>query len=190
MQKLWQRNMEWDEPLTEGDQREWLDIAHDIEEAMSMSISRQYLPKGRVAKQPSELHIFADASPIAYGAIAFLCVNGNISFIMAKARVVPLKQLTLPKLELMAALTAARLSSFITDALKFCNCSVNLWTDSQIVLHWIKGEKRNNAFVTHRITEIHSITDPNCWRYCPTLDNPADLLTRDINSTQLRSSTL
>ena len=190
MQKLWQRNMEWDEPLTEGDQREWLDIAHDIEEAMSMSISRQYLPKGSVTKQPSELHIFADASPIAYGAIAFLCVNGNISFIMAKARVAPLKQLTLPKLELMAALTAARISSFITDALKFCNCSVNLWTDSQIVLHWIKGEKRNNAFVTHRITEIHSITDPNCWRYCPTLDNPADLLTRGINSTQLRSSTL
>ena len=90
----------------------------------------------------------------------------------------------------MAALTAARLSSFITDALKFRNCSVNLWTDSQIVLHWIKSEKRNNAFVTHRITEIHSITDPNCWRYCPTLDNPADLLTRGINSTQLRSSTL
>ena len=98
-----------------------------------MSILRQYLPKGSVTKQPSELHIFADASHIAYGAIAFLCVNGNISFIRAKTTVVPLKQLTLPKLELMAALTAARLSSFITDALKFCNCSVNLWTDSQIV---------------------------------------------------------
>ena len=60
---------------------------------------------------------------------------------MTKARVAPLKQLTLPKLELMAALTAVELSSFITDALKSNSCSINLWTDSQIVLHWIKGKK-------------------------------------------------
>ena len=109
---------------------------------------------------------------------------------MAKARVAPLKQLTLPKLELMTALTAVRLSNFITDALKSNSFSINLWTDSQIILHWIKGEKWNNAFVAHHISEIHNATDPNCWRYCPTLDNPADLLTRGINSTQLRSSTL
>ena len=64
-------NMEWDEPLIEDYQREWLDIEHDIEEAMRGSISRQYLPKGNVTKQPSELHIFADASRIAYGANAF-----------------------------------------------------------------------------------------------------------------------
>ena len=96
-------------------------------------------------------------------------------FIMVKARVVLLKQLTFPKLGLIAVLTAARLSSFITDTLLFCNCSVNLWTDSH---HWIKGEKRNNAFVIHCITENHSITDPNCWRYGPTLSNSADCLTR------------
>ena len=109
---------------------------------------------------------------------------------MAKARIVLLNQVTLPKLELMAALNAARLSKFITNTLIFCICSVNLWKDSQIVFHWIKGEKKNNTFVAHCITEIHSITDPNCRRYCPTLDNPVSLLTRGINSTQLRSSTL
>ena len=91
MQKLWQRNIAWHEPLTEDDQKEWLDIAHDIKEAMSVSIPRQYLPRGNAAKQPSKLHIFADASPIAYGAIAFMCVDGNTSFVMAKARVAPLK---------------------------------------------------------------------------------------------------
>ena len=90
----------------------------------------------------------------------------------------------------MAALTAARLSNFILEALTSLDCSINLWTDSQIVLHWIKGEKRNNVFVTHHISEIHEITDPSCWRYCPTQDNPADLLTRGITSTQLKSSNL
>ena len=37
MQKLWQHNIEWDEPPTEGDQKEWLEMAHDIKEAMSVS---------------------------------------------------------------------------------------------------------------------------------------------------------
>ena len=129
---------------------------------MSVSISRQYLPRGNAAKQPSKLHIFADASLIPYGAIAFICVDGNTSFVMAKARVAPLKQLTLPKPELMAALTAARLSNFITDALKSNSFSISLWTDSQIFLYWIKGEKWNNAFVAHRISEIHNANDPQC----------------------------
>ena len=158
---------------------------------MRVTIPRQYFSKDNTTtKLPRKLHIFADASPIAYVAVAFLCMDSETSFVMAKARVAPLKQSTLPKLELMAALTAARLSNFAVEALTSLNCSINLWTDSQIVLHWIKGEKRNNAFVTHRVSEIHEITNPSCWRYCPTLDNPADLLTRGITSTQLKSSTL
>ena len=109
---------------------------------------------------------------------------------MAKARVEPLKQLTLPKFELMAALTAARLCSFISGALKSLMCSIHLWTESQIVLHWLRGEKWNNVFVTHRVTEILTITGVDSWRFCPTEDNPADLLTRAITSSQLKSSKL
>ena len=190
MQTLWQRNVEWDEPLTDNDQQEWLDIAHNIQEAMCVKIPRQYFSKSSATKQPNKLHIFADASPIAYGAVAFLCVDRDTSFVMAKARVAPLKRLTLPKLELMAALTAVRLCNFIMEALTPLRCSTHLWTDSQIVLHWIKGEKRSNMFVTHHVSEILKLTEPDCWRYCPTQDNPADLLTRGITSVQLKSSSL
>ena len=79
MQKLWQCNIKLDEPLTDDDQKEWLDIAHDIKEAMSVSIPRQYLPRGNATKQLSKLHIFADISPIAYGAIDWLD-SGELSF--------------------------------------------------------------------------------------------------------------
>ena len=44
--------------------------------------------------------------------------------------------------------------------------------------------------MSHRITEIHNLSGPDCWRYCPTQDNPADLLTRGITSLQLKISTL
>ena len=63
---------------------------------------------------------------------------------MAKTRVAPLKQLTLRKLELMAALIGARLSSFIMNSIKLFPSVVHLWTDSQIVLYWLQSEKRLN----------------------------------------------
>lgn len=94
------------------------------------------------SEQPDRLHIFSDASLTAYGAIAFLCSGDSTSFVMAKSRVAPIKPLTLPKLELMGALTAARLCSFIVQALHPHTLqTTHLWSDSQITLHWIKGEK-------------------------------------------------
>ena len=76
---------------------------------------------------------------------------------MAKTRVAPLKQLTLPKLELMAALIGARLSNFIMNTIKVSPSMVHLWTDSQIVLYWLQSEKRLNQFVSHRVTEILTV---------------------------------
>ena len=157
---------------------------------MDLVIPRQYFPKNTIASQPHQLHVFADASPLTYGAVAFLCRESDVSFVMAKSRVAPLKQLTLPKLELMGALTAAKLCNFISTAFKSLSCSIHFWTDSQIVLHWLRGEKRNNVFVAHCVTEILAVTGVDSWRFCPTGDNPADLLTRGITSSQLKSSTL
>ena len=93
-------------------------------------------------------------------------------------------------LELMAALIGARLSNFITNTIKVSPSMVYLWTDSQIVLYWLQSEKRLNQFVSHRVTEILQLTTTASWRYCPTGDNPADLLTRGITSAQLQSSSL
>jgi len=133
---------------------------------------------------------FADASLTAYGAVAFLCNDANISFVIAKSRVAPLKQLTLPKLELMGTLTAARLCDFVVQALHPLSLSTYFWSDSQIILHWIKGDKHTNTFVNHRVTEILRFSTPDQWRYCSTQDNPADLLTRGITSSQPKASRL
>ena len=190
MQRLWQNNIHWDELLADDVQQQWLHIARDIQESMDVVIPRQYFTKSMASSQPHQLHVFADASPVAYGAVAFLCQDNDVSFVMAKSRVAPLKQLTLPKLELMGALTAAKLCEFISKALTHLTCSTHFWTDSQIVLHWLRGEKRNNVFVAHHVTEILAVTEVDSWRFCPTKYNPADLLTRGITSSQLKSSEL
>ena len=189
IQHLWQQQLHWDEPLSQSDQDEWLTITKEIREATSTSIARRYFTS-EDNQSLHQLHIFSDASTKAYGAVAFICNGTSTCFVMAKTRVAPLKQLTLPKLELMAALIGARLSNFIMNTIKVTPSMVHLWTDSQIILYWLQSEKRLNQFVSHCVTEILQLTTTASWRYCPTGDNPADLLTRGITSAQLQSSSL
>ena len=109
---------------------------------------------------------------------------------MAKTRVASLKEITLPKLELMAALIATRVSKFIVTSLSLQDISIHLWTDSQIALYWIQGSRKLPTFVSHRVNEISQLAPSAIWKYCPTDDNPADLLTRGVNAQILKSSSL
>ena len=116
--------------------------------------------------------------------------NKDVSFVAAKTHVVPLKTLTIPCLELMAALVATRLTHFVINAILLSNPSVYMWSDSQIVLHWIKSQKPLPMFVKNRITEINSLLPSAIWNYCPTAANPADLLSRGTTVESLMSSRL
>ena len=106
---------------------------------------------------------------------------------MSKSHVAPLKQHTLPRLELMAAVIAARLGSFVVDSLTH-NTVIHYWSDSQIVLCWLQSKKKPKPFIEHRVKEILAIS--SIWKYCPTACNPADLLTRGLPAEQLVNSTL
>ena len=64
-----------------------------------------------------ELRTFADASLNAYGVVVYILQGNQILFVVAKTRVAPLRKLTLPKLELMAALVATRLTKFVANSL-------------------------------------------------------------------------
>ena len=187
MQQLWLCKVGWDEPLQEELLKGWLEIASDLKAVRGFSVKRCYFSTS--ADQPV-LHSFADASLKAYGAVVFLTQGNEVSFIIAKSRVAPLKQLTLPRLELMAALVATRLTRFVMNTIPLQDPPIFVWSDSQIVLHWIKSQKLLPAFVRNRITEMQSQLPTAEWRYCPTLENPADLLTRGITTDALISSSL
>ena len=107
---------------------------------------------------------------------------------MAKNRVAPLKTITLPKLELMAAVVGARLASHLEKSLAPKN--VTFWSDSQIVLHWLQSTKPLKKFQANHVMEIQEITHNRKWMFCPTVDNPADLLTRGISAAQYKNNRL
>ena len=159
-------------------------IVSEIKKLPQFCINRQYFTI-IYDRQNVQLHLFADASTKAYSATAFFSLQQECSFIMAKAHFTQLKRPTLPHLELMVALTATHLAKFIADSLQLNDTPVIIWTDSQIVLYWIHSQKILRQFVSTWVNEINNVLPSACWKFCPTNDNPADLLTRGITSDQL-----
>lgn len=133
MQELWQQSIEWDEPFDQWMRDKWRDIATDLQNATASNhLDTTLLPCETVDENHTayHLHIFSDASMKVYGAIVYIGENDNTSFVTAKTQVAPIKQLTLPQLELMAALVATRLGKFVIDSLGnlYNNMSVHLWS--------------------------------------------------------------
>ncbi|XP_045157304.2 uncharacterized protein LOC123523719 [Mercenaria mercenaria] len=142
-----------------------------------MKFPRCYFPDDSPTEK--NLHIFCDSSVNAYGACAYLVSGSHSTLVMAKNRVAPIKQLTIPKLELCAAVLGARLCHHIITSI---GCQrVYLWSDSQIALQWISTSKKQPLFVSNRVPEIHELTKTYEWRYCSTDTNPADKLSRGLS---------
>ena len=143
------------------------------------------------------LHMFGDSSQDIFIAIAFLRapitnttgkVNTELTFVLWKARVTPMKVMTVPKLELQAALLAARLKNEIIQALTVTVNQVFIWTDSTTVLQWITSNGMQPIFVENRVSEIFVYTSVDHWNHVATKDNPADAGTRGISAEVLQLS--
>ena len=94
--------------------------------------------------------------------------------------------MSLPRLELLAAVVNARLLKFVVDTLQIKMHRVVCWTDSMVTLHWIRRQSSCwKPFVANRVSEIQSTWDPECWHYCASKDNPADFLTRGLTCENL-----
>ncbi|XP_037502495.1 uncharacterized protein LOC119376894 [Rhipicephalus sanguineus] len=194
--RLWELGAGWDDPLPEEMRAEWDCWCEELQCIKGVSIPRVISRDFRHEETEKVLHIFCDASPKAYGAVAYVACKSplgiiTISLIMAKSRVAPLKRLSLPRLELMGALIGARLCRYVVKALDLQNAATILWTDSTVAMHWIKGNSaRWKPFVANRVSELQALTDPKDWRHCPGPDNPADLITRGILPSALLESEL
>ena len=140
---------------------------------------------------------FCDASKRAYSAIIYLVASMESDFTLAKlitskARVAPLKNLTIPRLELMAAVILACLITNVQATLSnyIDFDSVNCWGDSNIVLVWLKNDQIYKQFVSNQTNEILKLTRPEDWRYCPTNYNPADIGSRGQTISELQINSL
>ncbi|XP_071827004.1 uncharacterized protein [Apostichopus japonicus] len=177
LQDICRKGSDWDKPLTDEELVTWKKWLQNVPLLSSIQIPR-WLQLDNA--QRVQLHVFCDASQRGYAAVAYLRVIGadseaSCSFIQGKAKVSPMKPVSIPRLELMGAVLAVTLYTSIKQEIRFDLDKVIFWTDSMIVLGYIRNEdKRFKTFVANRVSKIHEFSSPNQWRHVGSKENPAD----------------
>ena len=111
-------------------------------------------------------------------------------FVFSKARVAPLKLLTLPSLKLMGATVAQHRYSMWSHP----QCSARLTRFIHGVTaklyHWLNSENNLKQFVANQVTAITKIGPFQWWGYWPSAKNPVDLLNRGVSLSSLQASNI
>ena len=182
--------LDWDDAVPEALSTQWLAWVDTLQDVRRLEFPRCMIPSNHKDAH-LELHHFSDASERAYGCCSYLrCVNKNgqvhTTLIMSKSRVAPIKSLTIPRLELQAAVQAARVDAMLKKQLDIQLGPSYCWTDSEIVLRYIKNEERRfHVFVTNRVKVIRGNTEPEQWRHVRGTDNPADIISRGCTASDI-----
>lgn len=130
-----------------------------------------------------ELCLFSDASNRVKRAVAYIRM---VRFVMAKAKLSPRPESTIPHLEVCGAVLAVELVELILDELDLKPDAVKFYCDSKVVLGYIFNDsKRFFAYVHNRVHRIRQTTSPEQWHYVPSEQNPVDLATRSVAASQL-----
>lgn len=133
---------------------------------------------------------------LAYAAVVYLKIisppqDVTISLLVSKSKVAPIALLTVPCLELSAALLLVRLMTFVKTALGIAPVSCTCWTDSTIILTWIHSHpSRWTTFVANRVSKIQTELSSAVWRHVPTRSNPADCSSRGLHGDELSAHPL
>ena len=159
-----------------------------------MKIPRIYLSG---SFEQMQLHVFGDSSQEVFGAARFLgaLVNSSdngekaeLALVIGKARVAPMKEPTVPKLELEAILLASRLREKICETLTLQIQCTFMWTESTRVHQWFNSLEKQPIFVANRVSVFLEETTVDQWRHVATQNNLADAGTRGLSSEVLQNS--
>lgn len=198
LQELWRMKRGWDEPVTGSLLQEWEGFLSDLPMVNGVKVPRWIgkKPQGQI-----QFHGFCDASTKGYGAAVYVRVKDEagdvrIHLLAAKSKVAPLKEVTIPRLELCSAklltdLMARLIACFDQNQIEEIHC----WSDSQISLYWIYGSQQGQdalkVFVATRVAKIRKWSEEwrARWHWVSGKENPADLASRGVlPSTLLKSN--
>jgi hypothetical protein len=194
LQEIWKLKINWDESLPLGLHTRWVEFLRTFIELNQIKIPRKVI--GSKSHHRIELHGFSDASEKSYGACVYIRIiptNGPVesNLLCSKNKVAPLKTVSIPRLELSAALLLAKLVAKLKTTLNTTFDQCVYWTDSTIVLSWLQLQPSSlKTFVANRVSQIQSLTDPKEWCHVPSEQNPADILSRGRTPHQLNQSSL
>ena len=141
-QETCRQGVDWDAPIDERISASWERWASQVPQLTDLEIPRCIEPLG-FTYDSVELHVFADASEHAFGAAAYArYVSTEVAMtrlVMVRSNLAPIRPTTMPRLELNAALSAARLCGTVIEESKVEFRRVVLWSDATTFLTWIRS---------------------------------------------------
>lgn len=191
LQRSWRKKIDWDEDISDDDYDTWKNWLQDLKSVTKLEIPRQRFTNLSSLEDAEsiELHTFSDAGVEAIAAVSYMVISMNeyrqSSFVMAKAKVAPLKLTSkaeiseMPRLELLGCVIGVRQANTISEMHPNLSMQKFYWTDSEIVLRWITND--NLKLPKHAISpiqEILSSSKPDEWHFVDSANNAADIATK------------
>lgn len=183
LQSIWRTRTDWDDEIDSEHHNKWLLWAQNLHHLKTLNIPRWV---GLCTKGTNiELHVFVDASEDAFAAAVYFKIseenNIKCSLITSKSRVAPIKSLSIPRLELQAAVLGIRLATFVMENSSPAHVFSRrfFWTDSETVTKWLNSDTRKySQFVACRIGEILEHSKQTEWNWLSGKLNIADMSTK------------
>ena len=188
LQDLCRKGLGWDDEIPNNHLARWRTWLRDLSKLSQITVERCIKPTNSGGMVSCQIHHFCDASQSAYGAVSYLRLVDiydqiHCSFLIGRSRLAPLKQTTIPRLELSAATVSIRLNKILKKELEIPVDTITFWTDSMTVIRYIENEsKRFHTYVANRVSFIREDSNPSQWRYINTKSNPADDASRGVTA--------
>ena len=190
LQYLCREGVGWDDTIPDQYQVRWAKWLGELPLLEQFKVNRCVKPAefGTVVSQ--QIQLFSDASSVGYGSVAYLRLRDDsdrvhCTFLMGKARLAPIKSVTMPRLELTAVTVSIRVGELLRREVDGYPEFV-YHTDSTTVLRYIANEQpRFHVFVANRVQLIREHSSPSQWKYVDSTENPADDASRVLDGLAL-----
>jgi hypothetical protein len=186
--------LDWDDPIPDNYLPTWNSWKQSLRSSEGLSIPRSYIPHDFGIAVTRELHVFSDASNHGIGYVMYLrTVNNNeavtVSFVTGNSKVPPRMAISIPRLELCAAVEAATAAREVAIHLQIPRENVILYCDSLVVLGYLNNcTKRFSFYVTRRVNLALKLFNSEQWKYISTEINPGDIASRPHDHDSLKES--
>uniref|UniRef100_A0A8D8WAG5 Integrase catalytic domain-containing protein n=1 Tax=Cacopsylla melanoneura TaxID=428564 RepID=A0A8D8WAG5_9HEMI len=190
LKELWKLKIDWDQVPPPFICQQWESLVQEFP-----LLNDYKIPRHLSIFQDTKLNLvgFCDASEKAYGACIYTHVihtdgHCSVHLVCAKSKVSPVKYVTIPRLELCAALLLAKLMFAVVPMFKekYGINQVFCFSDSKVAISWIISESsRWKTFVANRVAKIQECVSAEKWFHVKGTENPADCLSRGLTPAEL-----
>ena len=182
--------LKWDDPIPDDEKVKFIQLLTMLIELKDLRFPRSLIPTDADDSLNPEMIIMVDGSTQAYCCLVYIRWKLNdgsywCRLMTGKTRVAPLKKISIPRMELQAAVLGVRMACKVEEFSGFIFDRKYYLTDSSAVLGMIRSDcSIFLEFVGTRISEIRSKSNVYDWFWVSTDQNLSDLGTRQYTSPQ------